>query len=208
MNNKLLPIGLIILAIGIGYFYIYPTYTNTIVPTQQQIVTYTQALSAANMFSDNEKSLLTQSQTISSTDLARLIWYMPDSINQMQFLDSLNHLGTTYGVPLSGFTIVNDATGASSAPAPNAQATSATTTGTTVPADTGTSAPAVSPHATGSTNSLTVSVAGVGTYPAFQSLLLAIEQSAPVLDVKQLSIKGSDTGVYSYSMTIRTYWLQ
>ena len=201
MNNKFLPIGLIILAIGIAYFYIYPTYTNTIQPTQQQITTYSDALNAANSFAANEKNLLAQSQTISPQDLARLDWYMPDSINQMQFIDSLNHLGSTYGVSLSGFTIV-----APSAPAASQGSTPADTTSTSTP-DASQTGSGVSPHATGA-NSFDITVAGVGTYPAFQSLLLAIEQSAPVLDMTQLSIKGSDTGVYTYSMTIRTYWLQ
>ena len=202
MNDKLLPLGLIILAMGIGYFYMYPTYTTHIVPTQQQIITYTKALDAANSFTDNEKSLITKSQTISPSDLARLVWYMPDSINQMQFVDSLNHLGPTYGVPLSGFTL------SGAAPTMSSGASGGAVTVSTSSPATGDASGGLSPHADGATNSLDVAVTAIGTYPAFQSLLLAIEQSAPVLDVMQLSIKGSDTGVYSYGMTLRTYWLK
>jgi hypothetical protein len=192
MNEKLAPLGLIILAIGLAYFYIYPTYTDGIVAKQEQVATYSTALDAATKFTNNEKNLLAQSQNISASDLARLEWYMPDSIDKMRFVDSLNHLGITDGVALSGYSI---------AVAPSSGA------GTAATSSDAARTPA-SPNAAGATNSLDVGVTGVGTYDSFQALMLAIEQSAPILDVTQLSIKGTDTGVYTYSMNIRTYWLK
>jgi hypothetical protein len=53
-----------------------------------------------------------------------------------------------------------------------------------------------------------LSLSAKGTYPALQGFMRGIEQSARLLDVRDLVVKGSDTGVYTYQMTIRLYWLR
>ena len=38
--------------------------------------------------------------------------------------------------------------------------------------------------------------------------MAGIEKSLRLLDVQDLVVKGSDTGVYTYQMHIRFYWLR
>jgi len=51
-------------------------------------------------------------------------------------------------------------------------------------------------------------VSAVGTYAALKTFLGSVEKSQRLLDVQDLSIKGSDTGVYGYDMKLRFYWLR
>jgi hypothetical protein len=41
-----------------------------------------------------------------------------------------------------------------------------------------------------------------------QTFLTGIEKSARLLDVQDILVTGSDTGVYTYQMTMRLYWLR
>jgi len=53
-----------------------------------------------------------------------------------------------------------------------------------------------------------LSLTAVGTYPALEEFLIGIEKSARLLDVLDISVKGSNTGVYNYKLTVRLYWLR
>ena len=55
--------------------------------------------------------------------------------------------------------------------------------------------------------SVDLSLTASGTFSALQTFLSGVEKSARLLDVQNLVVKGSDTGVYTYQMTIRLYWL-
>jgi hypothetical protein len=53
-----------------------------------------------------------------------------------------------------------------------------------------------------------LTLSAVGTYSALKSFLAGVESSERLLDVRQLEVKGSNTGVYTYNMLIRLYWLR
>ena len=56
--------------------------------------------------------------------------------------------------------------------------------------------------------SVDLSLSAVGTYPSLKSFLAGVERSARLLDVQSLSVKGSETGVYTYEIKLRLYWLR
>lgn len=56
--------------------------------------------------------------------------------------------------------------------------------------------------------SVDLALSTVGTYTALKAFLHSVEMSERLLDIRELSVKGSDTGVYSYSMKISLYWLR
>jgi hypothetical protein len=56
-------------------------------------------------------------------------------------------------------------------------------------------------------DSLTITVNTTGTYDTFRTFLAGLEQSLRPLDVTSITVNDSDTGVYSYGMTLRFYWL-
>jgi hypothetical protein len=193
MIQKIIPIVMILIAAGIGYGYIYQTYTGPITAAQQQIASYDSALAAADTFNQKEADLTTQRNAISSADLNRLTTYMPDGVDNIQLIVDLDALAARSGVALSGFSIQNNAV-----PAAGSADASSTPSGGSSP----------SPQSTSLTNSLDLVVTATGTYNAFQSFLTTAEQSSRPLDITSLTLKDSSTGVYTYAITFRIYWLQ
>ena len=55
---------------------------------------------------------------------------------------------------------------------------------------------------------MAATLSAVGTYPSLKSFLAGVERSARLLDVQSLSVKGSETGVYTYEIKLRLYWLR
>ena len=53
-----------------------------------------------------------------------------------------------------------------------------------------------------------LTLAATGTYEDLNTFLAGVELSARLLDMRELSVAGSDTGVYDYTMTLRLYWLR
>jgi hypothetical protein len=196
--SRILPIVLIVLSACLGYFYIYPTWSGDVTTQQQQISSYNQALDAAKNFSTEQKNLVSKSSAITPDELANLQEYMPDSVDNIQLILDLTSLADRYGVSLSNFSIQdNDASDS------GAQG-SAASAGT---ANSGTPANSSLFQSSGATNSLDLSVNATGTYEDFLAFLTAVELSRRPLDVMKLSLTNSDTGVYTYSMTFRIYWL-
>lgn len=194
MMNRLVPIIMILAAIGIVFGYISPTYTNDVNAAQTQIAGYDSALVQAAAFSQKETDLTTQENAIMPADMANLKTYMPDGVDNIQLIVDLDALASKYGVSLSGFSIQNNS------------ANNASSTGSVTGSVAGTNSGGF--QSTNMTNSLDLAVTATGTYNAFQTFLATAEQSARPLDVTKLSLKSSNTGVYTYAITFRIYWLK
>jgi hypothetical protein len=196
MITKIFPFLFILIAAGIGYLYIYPTYTGQIAGANQQIQSYENALAAADVFTQKENALVAQENAIPAPQLARLEEFLPDGVDNIQLILDLNSLADRSGVSLSDFQVVDNQT--------NSDASGGSTDSTDASAPSDGSAP----QSTSLTDSLDLSLSATGTYSAFQTFLAASEQSLRPLDVTQLSVKDSATGVYAYTITYQIYWLQ
>ncbi|HVW71624.1 MAG TPA: hypothetical protein VHB93_00540 [Candidatus Paceibacterota bacterium] len=186
--NRLLPFIFILLALALFFGYVRPTWDGEIAQAKNDIANYDSALAAASNFSDNEAKLEQERAGIPSDQIDRLAVFLPDSVDNVQLILDLNALAQRSGVVLSNFTTA-------------ASANSGTTDGTNDTPDQG-------GHSTGPiVDSLTVSVSATGTYDAFRTFLASAEQSLRPLDVTQLSVTDSDTGVYTYQVSFKIYWL-
>ena len=196
--QRFLPFVLLLIAAGIGFGYIYPTFNSSIATEQQQISNYDGALKAAAQFQTKENDLITERNAIPSSDLARLQEYLPDNVNNIQLILDLDSLATKYGVSLSQFSLQENASTDSTDSGSSASTTSSSDSSSDDP----------SLQSSGSIDSLDLSVQATGTYDAFQAFLTAAELSLRPLDITQIDLKDSSTGVYTYGMTFRIYWLQ
>jgi hypothetical protein len=194
MMTRLVPAGALILAIALFLLYVKPTYSGHIQETQTKIQSYTAALAAADKFSQKEAELTQARANISADSLARLNAFLPDGVNNVQLILDLDALAARSGVTLSNFYIKNQDG--------SAAAGSATPSTPSVPGQLGPSLVTNTP-----VDSLDLTLSASGTYPAFRSFLAGIEQSLRPLDVVNLTVTESATGVYKYDMTIRIYWL-
>ncbi len=56
--------------------------------------------------------------------------------------------------------------------------------------------------------SVDLTLSAIGTYSALRGFLEGVEKSGRLLDVHDLTVKGSSTGAYTYQMMVRLYWLR
>jgi len=186
MSNRIIPAFALLVAIGIFFLYINPTWSGTIATAKAAIASDNEALVTANQYTAQQNELASARDAIHPADLARLTTFLPDSVDNVRIILDLNALAARSGLSLSGISV-----------APNANSASS-----------GTASEALPTTGTNPVSSVDISLSAVGTYTALQNFLQGVERSARILDVQSITVAGSDTGVYSYGMTLRLYWLQ
>ncbi len=184
--TRFLPIVGILIALGLFVGYIHPTYTGDVAAARAQVKSYDNALAAARAFAEKEGELLSEKSALPEEQLARLQTFLPDGVDNVQLILDLDALATRSGLKLSNFDVA----------APDLNQESELT---------GNRLPLVSEKPA---ESLTLSVSATGTYGAFRAFLDGAEHSLRLLDLIGLEIRDSATGVYTYSMVFRIYWLQ
>jgi hypothetical protein len=186
MIPRLFPFFTIAIAIGLFFGYINPTYTGVIATLKSQVSNFDRALAAAEEFKQREAQLLAEENAIPADGLARLQSFLPDGVDNVQLILDLNNLATRSGLKISNFAVTQSGD----------TATAPMNTLTGLPLATNTP-----------TDSITMSVSATGTYASFRSFLAAAEQSLRPLDLVHMTLQDSETGVYTYQMTFRIYWL-
>lgn len=205
MMSRLLPIICLLIAVALFFGYVNPTRSGSIASTKAQIASYDSALTAADTFKQKESQLVIAKANIPSDKLARLQSYLPDGVDNVQIILDLNALAARSGVTLSDFkTQVTTQNGQDASAGVPAALPSSTLGGAPVGGADGT----LALEAQSPIQSLDITVAATGTYPAFRQFLTGIETSLRQLDVTSVSVQDSATGVYTYQMTIRLYWLR
>lgn len=186
MNTRIIPALALVVAVGIVFIYINPTWKGSISSTNEAISADNEALKAADTYAEQQVELTRQQNDIDPANLARLKTFLPDSVDNVGLILDLNTLAAVSGISLSNIDVVAKSKNSSG---PDALG-------------------AISVSEASPIDFVDMSLSAVGTYTTFQAFLVGIEKSARLLDVRELTIKGSDNGVYSYQMTIRFYWLR
>lgn len=193
MNNRVLPILVLVLALGVFVGYVDPTWTGEVAETRDAIAANEDALAAAKSYLTREEELLQKRDAMDQNDLAKLSSMLPDGIDNVGLILALNALAARSGLALSnvdvsqptGTNAANSAQGFSSRSGTGSGFDEATPTG-----------------------SVDLTLTATGSYAAFQSFLSGVERSERLLDVRSISVQGTNTGLYTYQMTIRFYWLR
>jgi len=187
MNSRILPSLALLLTLGIIFGYVGPTWSGSIAETKSAIALDDQALTAASEYATQQNSLASARSAIDPADLDRLSTFLPDSVDNVGLILDLNALAARSGLSLSNIDVIsNDSDSSSSATAQGAL-------------------PVEGQNPVGSIN---LSLTAVGTFNALQTFLAGVERSARLLDVQDIVVKGSNTGVYTYQMALRLYWLR
>lgn len=184
---------MIIGAAGLFIGYVQPTYSGSIVDLTTEIRDLDTALAAATDFKEKEIQLTRDRAAITDEQIIRLESFLPDNVDNVRLIVDLNSLAARSGVQLSEFSIESN--------------TEASSTQGTAPLGGGGSG-ALALSAGEPTESLDLSVAATGSYAAFQTFLLGVENSLRHIDVVEISVTDSQTGIYTYDITFRLYWLK
>lgn len=195
MISRVLPVILIIFSIGIFFLYISPTYRDSILPLKAQIDQSNKALAAAEEFNNKQTQIAAERARIPRDGIDKLEQYLPDGVDNVQMILDLNALAQRSGVTLSNFGIKE-----------NKQVTQ--TVASPMGPTESTNGSLLNGPKTKGTESLDLSVTATGTYSAFRTFLYGIEHSLRPLDITQIVVTESKTGVYSFDMTLRIYWLK
>lgn len=186
MNERIIPVVALLIAVGIFFAYVSPTWSGSIADTKNAIAFDDEALAAAQLYTAQQNSLATSRNAIDPAYLARLSTFLPDSVDNVGLILDLNALAARSGLSLSNIDVVSNVASAANASM-----------------NQGLPAAGASP-----VGSVDLTLSAVGTYPALQAFLVGVERSARLLDVRDVVVKGSDTGVYNYQMALRLYWLR
>lgn len=183
MIGRIIPLFILIGALALFFGHVQPEFNGTIAGLRAKISAYDKALAAAGQFSEKEKTITNQQSAIPSDDLMRIAKFLPDGVDNVQLIVDLNALASRSGVKLSNFNVAQ-------------------------PEEESLDAGRAASDVVGPTRSLDITVKGIATYSAFRTFLDGVEHSLRPLDLVALSIQDSETGVYSYDMTFRIYWLR
>lgn len=199
--QRLFPLLALVVAVALFFAYVKPTFSGPISATRAQIASYNDALVAADRFQQKETELTQERAQIPSDSLQRLSEFLPDGVDNVQLILDLDALAARSGVTLSDFSTQGDQQSGQSAAAPGSQSTPST--GSTIPALGQQSLESGSPL-----ESLSLTFKAIGSYASFRSFLAGMENSLRPLDITDLQVKQTETGVYSYAVTVRIYWLR
>lgn len=190
MMRLIFSIVLFILAGAIFFVYTEPAY-STSQATSAQVAQYNDALDKATQLQQLKQTLLARYNSFNPSDLDRLQTLLPDSVNNIGLILDLDSIARTYGLALQNVDV-------SSSP------TQTSTTATQIGGD----------GMSHMYQSLTLTFSTQGTYDNFVKFIGDLQSSLRIVDLVSLSIVpatdatqiGSNP-VFTYNITLRTYWL-
>ena len=187
MNERIIPLVAFMIGLGIFFSYVQPTWSGTIAETKVAIVAADHALAAASAYVSQQNTLASAQNAIEPANLERLGNFLPDSVDNVGLILDLTALASRSGLSLSNIDV-----------SANAVANSAASL-----------APGALPAARSNPGgSIDLSLSAVGTYTALQTFLAGVEKSQRILDIRDIVVRGSDTGGYNYQMKLRLFWLR
>lgn len=216
----------IILAGSIFFLYTKPTYDD-IQAIQVQIAQYNDALAKATQLQTIKATLLDKYNHFTPTDLARLQVLLPDQVNNIGLILDLDTLASQFGISLENVDI-SSGSDTSEKTTVNATPRSVVDTG---PSNANTSKTTSRiPHG-GVTQvgtpaqqykSLDVKFTVHSTYSTFIQFITALQNSLRIVDLVSISVSagggasgvatssnvGGDSIMYTFAITLRTYWLK
>lgn len=193
MNKNSTPIILLILALGI-YF----TFTKGKIDDLKTIKNvnagYQQAINNSSKLMKIRDDIKKDLNKINPNDMQKLNKILPDNIDNVRLTLDVKSIGMSRGLILKNVRTdaANINTGIKS-PGTTAKPANSTNQGN----DSG-----------GEYDIVTLSFGVTTTYPVFLELLRDLETSMRILDISKVSFTANNTGVYDYSVELKTYWLR
>jgi len=193
MNRNATAILLIVLAIGI-----YLTFTRglwTEVKAVQEInKQYTTAISNADELIQVRDEVLETYSSLSDKDRERLDKMIPNTVDNIRLIIDLNDVALKHRFTLENIRAAAAAAEKGVTPVPVPSANTRAQAAGTIPAPT--------------LDAVTVSFDVTAPYLEFISFMQDLEANLRIMDLTRLSVAIDDTGIYSFRVELKTYWLR
>ena len=175
----------LIAAGSIFFLYTQPTY-DSVKTVNAQVAQYDAALSKAAELQQRKQTLLSQFNTYNPSDLDSLQKLLPDHVDNIRLILDIDSLATKHGMAIQNVVVSSNAK----------QGTQTSTLGSVT-------------SSKQKYDSLTVKFSTQASYDTFRQFLGDLEGSLRIVDLVSLSISRPDNSqLYSYDVTLRTYWLK
>lgn len=188
---KLTPIIFIVLAVGIFFLYVQPQNErfNEIKKIEQE---YKMARDKANELRTKREGLQNKFKQVGIADQERLKKMLPDTIDNVRLLLDLTNIANRFGISPTAITI-------SSGQEVGAQAAGA---------DAENKDQIIIDNTSTGYGTIKIGFSFVATYEDYKRFLRELELSLRLIDIKQLTVRTSETPLNSYSIIFETYWLR
>ncbi|OHA89258.1 MAG: hypothetical protein A3C70_00215 [Candidatus Zambryskibacteria bacterium RIFCSPHIGHO2_02_FULL_43_14] len=175
--------AIVLLLLSVGLFY---TFTNTQYQDVKKLYTltgeYQNVLQNIIAIAELREALLLDYGTIPKIEIDRISKVLPDNIDTVRLAFDLDGMAARYGVSIKSVQV---------------------TVGTNEDADN------VILQGSGEVyEKATISFSFVSDYENFMRLLADIEISLRMMNVKSISFRASESGLYDYQISAETYWLK
>ncbi len=175
--------AIFLLALSIGLFY---TFTNPMYKGVQELSAqasgYREVLNNLSDLVESRDRLAVNYSSISKAEIDRLSKALPENVDTVRIALDLDTIAARYGVTLSDVAIDDKS---------NDTATQITLPDSTLPYE-----------------KTPVSISFVSNYQNFKRFLQDLEKSLRIMDVRSVSFKAADAGLYEHTIVIDTYWVK
>ena len=187
MNKNSTPLILIILAIGI-YFTFTRAKIDELKTIQNVNDQYIQAIKNSEKLVKIRDEVRDNYNKISLDDQEKLEKILPDNVDNVRLIIDVSGVAARHGLVMKNVktSTPSDATDPASVDENGEVVQGAKSTYSTV----------------------TLSFDVVSGYQNFINFVKDLEASLRIIEVSKITIKGSDTGTYDYSVEVKTFWLK
>lgn len=176
------PLVLIVAAIGLFVLYTNPTY-QSLKGAQAKVSAYDDALDKSQELKSLRDKLQSARNAFSPQDEQKLTRLVPDQVDNIRLIIDINSIAARRGLALSNVAL-GEVSRSSTAPSGIAVGPSGDPIG-----------------------SVNLGFSVVASYEDFLAFLQDLEHSLRIIDIEKLSFGAPTNGKYTFSFTIRTYWL-
>jgi Tfp pilus assembly protein PilO len=186
--NFITPIILILISFGVFFGYVDKNYRGENLGGEKRSVKslmaeeseYKSALDNTVNLRSKREQLIDKRSQITPADLERLEKLLPDNIDNIKLVIDMNNIAADHGLTLKSIKLDTEVKSDSSKLGKDENKYGIV--------------------------GLTFSVSA--SYENFLNFLTNLEKSLRLVDITDLSVSGSDSGVYDFTVGLKTYWLK
>jgi Tfp pilus assembly protein PilO len=178
------PVIAVVLAGVLFYLYIDPTYT-AVKDLRAEEATLNAALTRALELQQTRDQLLSRYNTFAPDDLSRLEKFLPDHVDNVRLVLDMDGMASAYGMRVRNVAIEKPQ-----------EDKKKPRQGQVVGPD------------ERMYESMVLSFTVTGEYDTFRQFMVDLEKSLRLVDVEGVSFTAAESGLYDYTVTLRTYWLK
>lgn len=174
-------IALIALALGLFFSFTSPSYQE-VKTLRTSASEYRGVINNISNIAETRDALLVSYESIPQVEIDRLAKVLPDNIDAVGLALDLDTIAGRYGIAVKSLQVETK---------PNENLALAVLPGRSMPYQ-----------------SATVTFSFISNYEDFAKLLADLEKSLRIMDVRSVTFKTTEAGLYDHRVTVSTYWLK